>query len=168
MPPARPFALAILFAVAGCTAPSLQTPSLAPRAAEAIDPRAPVVADSVQRPVDPALASHLAELIGQARGSESAFAAAAGHAQRLAATAGPPQSESWIIAEQAVSVAAAARAPTTRALSDIDGIAAATLVKQGGMAPADLAAIEAAAAEVGAIDRSQAQAIDALQHRLGG
>ena len=168
MSPTRPFALAVLFAVAGCTAPSAQTPSLAPRAVEAIDPRAPVLVNSVQRPVDPALASHLAELIEQARGGESAFAAAAGDAQRLAAGAGAPQSESWIIAEQAVSVAAAARAPTTRALSDIDGIAAAALVKQGEMAPADLAAIEAAATEVGAIDRSQAQTIDALQKRLGG
>jgi hypothetical protein len=168
MPTFRSCALALVLTTAGCTTPSGPAPSLAPRAAEAIDPRVPVVATNSQRPAERALATHLAELIGQARSGEIAFAAAAGEAQRLAATAGPPQSESWIVAQEALSVAAAARAPTTRALSDIDGIAGAALVKQGGMAPADLAAIEAAASEVGAIDRRQAQTIDELQERLGG
>ena len=110
----------------------------------------------------------MAELVGQAQGGESAFAVAAGEAQRLAAAAGAPQSETWVIAQEALSAAVAARAPTTQALGDIDGIAAAALAKQGGMASADLAAIEAASAEVGAIDRRQSQAIDALQKRLGG
>jgi hypothetical protein len=67
-----------------------------------------------------------------------------------------------------VSAAVAARAPTTRALGDIDALAAAALARQGGIAPADLRAIEAAAAQVGVIDRRQAQVIDALQSRLGG
>jgi hypothetical protein len=107
-------------------------------------------------------------LVGLARQGESAFATAAGEAQRLAAAAGPPRSESWVVAQQALSAAVAARGPTTRALGDIDGIAAATVARQSGIAPADLAAIEAAAAEVGEIDRRQARAIDALQSRLGG
>lgn len=168
MPPVRSCALAFVLATAGCTTPSGPAPSLAPRAAEAIDPRVPVVATTIQRPVDRALATQLAELIGQARSGESAFVVAAGEAQRLAAAAGAPQSESWVIAQEALSAAVAARAPTTRALGDIDGMAAAALAKEGGIAPADLAAIEAAAGEVGAIDRRQAQAIDALQARLGG
>ena len=168
MPPVRSCALAFVLATAGCTTPSGPAPSLAPRAAEAIDPRVPVVATTIQRPVNRALATQLAELIGQARSGESAFAAAAGEAQRLAAAAGPPQSESWVVAQEALSAAVAAREPTTRALSDIDGMAAAALAKEGGIAPADLAAIEAAAGEVGAIDRRQAQAIDELQARLGG
>jgi hypothetical protein len=168
MPPARPCVLALSLAIADCTAPSVRAPSLAPRAAEAIDPRVPVVAATTPQPVNPALATRLAELTGQARSGESAFAAAAGEAERLAATAGPPQSESWVVAQEALSAAVAARAPTTRALGDIDGIAALALAKQVGIAPDDLAAIEAASAEVGAIDRRQAQAIDALQQRLGG
>jgi hypothetical protein len=77
------------------------------------------------------------------------------------------QSESWIVAQQAVSAAVAAREPTARALGDIDAIAAFALATQGGIAPADLAAIEEAAAQVGAIDRRQAQVINALQARLG-
>ena len=168
MPRARPSWFAIVLASAGCTLPAGPAPSLAPRTAEAIDPRIPVTGGFAHRPVDSALATRLAELIGRARGGESAFVVAAGEAQRLAAAAGAPQSESWVLAQQALSAAVAARAPTTRALGDIDGIAAAALARQGGIAPADLAAIEAASAEVGAIDRRQAQVVDALQARLGG
>ena len=168
MLPARSFSLAAMLVIAGCATPPGRAPSLAPRAAEAVDPRAPVLATGVQRPVDPALAARLAQLVGLARGGESAFVTAAGEARRLAAAAGPPQTESWVVAQQALSAAVAARAPTTRALGDIDAAAAIALARQGGIAPLDLAAIEAAAAEVGAIDRRQARAIDALQVRLGG
>ena len=103
-----------------------------------------------------------------AQQGDGAFAAASAEARRLAAAAGAAQSESWVVAQQAVSAAVAARAPTTRALGDIDAIAASALARQGSIAPADLRAIEEAAAEVGAIDRRQAQTIDALQARLGG
>lgn len=168
MSPLQPCALAIFLVTAGCTTALAPAPSLAPRAAEAIDPRVPVVATIDQRPVDRALAAQLAGLIGQARSGEGPFTAAAGDAQRLAASAGPPQSETWVVAQEALSAAVAARAPTTRALSDIDAIAGAALAKQGGLTTADLAAIEAAAAEVGEIDRRQAETVDALQKRLGG
>ena len=133
-----------------------------------IDPRVPVVATTVPRPVDPTLTSRLAALISKARQSEGAFVVAAGEAQRLAGAAGPPQSEAWIAAQQALSAAVAARAPTAQALGDIDAVADARVAKNGGIAPADLAAIEAAAAEVGAIDRNQAQVIEQLQARIGG
>ncbi len=168
MPAVRAFAFAAIFALASCAAPPGPGPSLAPRSAEAIDPRVPVEGSGVQAPVDRALAARLAELIGLARQGDSAFTAAAGEAQRLAASAGARQSESWVVAQQALSAAVAARGPTTRALGDIDELAASALARQGGIAPADLAAIEAAAAEVGALDRRHAQTIDALQARLGG
>ncbi len=168
MSPVRPYVFAFALALAGCAAPSGPSPSLAPRAAEAIDPRIPVVAATTAQPVNPALAVRLAELVSQARSGEGAFEVAAGEAQRFAAAAAEPQSENWVVAQEAVSAAVAARAPTTKALGDIDGIAAAALETKGGIAPADLAAIEAAAAEVGAIDRRQMRVIDELQHRLGG
>jgi hypothetical protein len=168
MPFARPAAFVAILAMGACSTPPGPVPSLAPRAAETIDPRVPVGDRVVQVPADAALAERLAELVGFARQGDSAFAAAAGEAQRLAASAGAPQSESWVVAQQAVSAAVAARGPTTRALGDIDALAAAALVRRGGIAPSDLAAIEGAAAEVGAIDRRQAGTIDALQRRLGG
>jgi len=164
----RTLVLSAIFALAGCAAATSPGPSLAPRSAESIDPRVPVVSTVVARPVDPALNARLGELVRAAHEGDGAFTAAAGEAQRLASSAGAPQSESWIVAQQAVSAAVAARAPTTRALGDIDALAASALARQNGIAPADLSAIEAAAAEVGAIDRRQAQLIDALQARLGG
>ncbi len=168
MPSARAAGLAAIFAVGACAAPPGLTPTLTPRSAEALDPRVAAVAATVHRPVDPTLGSRLAELVDRARRGEGAFVVAAGEAQRLATKAGPPQSESWVVAQQALSTAVAARAPTTQALGDIDAIADAQVAKHGGIAPADLAAIEAAAAEVGAFNRSQVQVIDQLQARLGG
>ncbi|MEO8548114.1 MAG: hypothetical protein ABI422_07090 [Sphingomicrobium sp.] len=167
MPFTRPCALALILAISGCATPSVRAPSLAPRAAEAVDPRVPVVNSVVPQPVDPALAARLAGLIGQARNGEGAFVVAAGEAQRLAATAGASQTEGWIIAQQALSAAVAARAPTTQALGDIDAMAADALARQGGIGLADLAAIDAAAAEVGAIDRRQAEAVANIANRLG-
>ena len=143
-------------------------PSLARRTAEAIDPRVPVAGSVSTRPVDPALAARLSQLVSQARASEGAFRSAMVDAERLAETAGPPQSESWIDAQQALSAAVAARGPTARALADIDETAATAIKARGDLSPADLAAIEAAAAEVAALDRVQAELIELLQKRLGG
>jgi len=160
-----PALLALLFTGA-CTGP-LAPPSLMPRAAEAIDPRLPVERPINDRAVDPALAGTLARLVSQARSGDGDFQPAFAEAQRLASAAGAPQSESWIVAEQALTVAIAARQPTIQALGDIDALGADRLQANGGLAPNDLAAIRQAAAEVGAIDERQAQSIKALQGQLG-
>jgi hypothetical protein len=141
-------------------------PSLAPRAAEAIDPRVPVVRPINDRPVTPALAARLGALVEQARSSTSRFDEAASAAERLAGAAGAPQGEGWIAAQEALSAAIAARRPTANALGDIDALAATALQTQQGIAPNDLAAIQRAAGEVGAIDARQAARIDAVQRRL--
>ena len=160
--------LLALTALAACSTAPSAAPSLAPRPAEAIDPRVPVTGGTDTRPVDPALAARLSTLVAQAASGDSAFRSAAAEAERLAANAGARESESWIAAQQAVSAVVAARAPTTAALSDIDALAADALRTRGDLSPSDLAAIEAAAAEVGALDLAQAQVIDALQAKLGG
>ena len=154
-------------ALGACAAPGGPYPSLQPRAAEAIDPRVPVERPLNERPVTPALASRLAELVAQALSGDAAFAPAADEAERLATAAGAPQSEGWVAAQQALSVATAARAPTATALGDIDAIGARLLETQSGIAPHDLAAIKSAEAEVGAIDQRQADRIKAIQRRLG-
>lgn len=163
---ARSWNSIVLIAAAGCSTPPMAVPSLAPRAAENIDPRVPVVGSVDRGPVDPALAARLSSLVAQANAGDSAFRSAIGDAERLAAAAGPPQSESWIVAQQALSAAVAARGPTAQALGDIDATAAAALKAKGDLSPAELAAVEAAAAEVGALDGVQSQIIDALQTRL--
>jgi hypothetical protein len=159
------FAFIAFAALAGC-ASSNAPPSLLPRAAEAIDPRLPVVRPMNDRPVNPALAEQLAALIVDAHLGDAAFEPAAAEAQRLAEAAGAPQSESWVLAQQALSAAIAAREPTARALGDIDALGATRLQAQAGLAPNDLAAIQNAGAEVGAIDQRQAAAIAAIKGRL--
>ena len=151
----------------GCAPAGGPFPSLQPRAAEAIDPRVPVPGPVNDRPVNPALASRLAELVTQARSGDGEFRPLAEQAERLAASAGARQSESWVAAQQALSAAVAARGPTARALGDIDGLGADRLQIQGGLSPADLAAIREAGAEVGAIDQRQAALVEDVQRRLG-
>ena len=118
------------------------------------------------RPVAPGLAARLDVLVSQARSGEAGFEAAIETARRAAASAGPRESESWIVAQEALSGAVAARAPAAMAVSEIDSIGAELLVAQGGLAPADLAAIESAAEIAGAISRRQAEAVAAVQARL--
>jgi hypothetical protein len=154
-------------ALAACTAPGGPYPSLAPRANEAVDPRVPVERPMNDRPVRPALASRLGELVAQARNGDAAFEGAAAMAEKLASSAGGQQSEGWVAAQEALSAAIAARGPTVVALGDIDAIGANALQTQGGIAPNDLAAIKNAGAEVGAMDRRQAARIKAIQDRLG-
>ena len=156
----------VLIALGACAAPGGAPASLQPRAAEAIDPRVPVAGAVNDRPVDARLAARLAELVTQAHAGNSAFESAAAQAERLAAAAAGPQSESWIVAQEALSGAIAARAPTVRALGDIDALGAEKLQAQGGLAPSDLAAIQRAGGEVGALDRRQAARIAAVQARL--
>lgn len=160
-------AIAMLGLLGGCSTPSGPYPSLAPRAAEAIDPRVPIPSEVRIGPADANLRAHLAALIDQAQAGDSQFEAAAANAERLAQAAGSPQGESWVAAQQALSAAQAARGPTTRALGDIDGIAAAALDQRGGIPPGNLAAIQAAAERVTEIDRRQSARIDAIEARLG-
>jgi hypothetical protein len=154
-------------ALAACASGNGHYPSLAPRAAEAIDPRLPVVRPINERPVSAALASRLASLVAQARDGEAAFEPAVSGAEQLASSAGTRQSESWIAAQEALSAAIAARKPTALALSDIDAIGATALQTQGGIAPNDLKAIQSAGEEVSAIAKRQTDRIDAIQRRLG-
>jgi len=155
-----------LMLLAGC-ASGAAPPSLLPRAAEAIDPRVPVVRPMNDRPVDPALARRLADLVGLARSGDAAFRPAAAEAERLAGAAGAAHSDSWVAAQEALSRAVAARHPTAQALGDIDALGADALAEKRGLAPADLAAIKEAAAEAAAIDQRQAETIAAIQRRLG-
>jgi hypothetical protein len=162
------FPVLLALAVSACSTPGGPYPSLQPRAAETIDPRLPVERPMNARPVNAALAARLSDLVAQARSGDADFQPLAARAEQLAAAAAAPQSESWIAAEEALSAAVGARAPTTRALGDIDAIGGDKLQAQSGLAPSDLAAIEAAGAEVGAIDRAQAARVKAIQDRLAG
>jgi hypothetical protein len=159
------FAASLALLLSACATTPAGEPSLAPRAAEAIDPRVPIPSEVVVGPAAPALAASIAGLLGQVRIGDAAFQDAAREAERLAAAAGPAQSDSWILAQQALSAMVAARAPVTGALADLDALAAARLAS-GGVEPGDLAAIRAASAEASAVNEAEAAAIDRLQAQL--
>ena len=161
------FVLSLLVVLSACTPTGGPFPSLQPRAAEAIDPRLPIVRPVNDRPVTPALASRLAKLLAEARSGNAAFDSIADRAESLAAAAGGPQSDSWVAAQEALSQAVAARDATARALGDIDELGSTMLQTQGGLAPNDLAAIQSAGTEAAALDERQAARIKALQDRLG-
>jgi len=163
----RAFAPLIALGLIGCAATSATEPSLARRSAESIDPRLPIPSNPAPGPVDAALAARLSELVAQGNAGARTFDAQVGSAQALASAAGPAQSESWILAQQAVSGLEGARAASTRALSDVDAIAAARIASGAGLTAADLAAVEAASAELGALTDRQASIIDQLSARLG-
>ena len=163
----RAFAPLLALGLIGCAASSTTEPSLARRPAEAIDPRLPIASEPVSGPVDATLAARLSQLIAAGNAGAQRFDAEVGQAQALANAAGPAQSESWILAQQALSGLEGARAATTRALSDVDAIAAARIASGTGLSAADVAALEAASSELrGATDR-QATIIDQLSGRLG-
>jgi len=164
----RLFPLLVLPLLLACSAPQSAGPSLAPRAAEAIDPRVPIPGEVVAGPAEPALAARIAELLAEVQSGDAAFQAAAQIAENLAAAAGPAQSESWIVAQEALSGLVATRAPVTKAIADLDALAGGRIAGAGGILPGDLAAIEAATSEAGAIGQRQAEVIDRLQARLAG
>ena len=159
--------LTVLLPLGACSTVGGPYPSLQPRAGEQVDPRVPVDRPMNDRPVRAALASQLEQLVAQARAANGAFDLAADQAERLAGSAGAPQSEGWVAAQEALSAAVAAAGPTRIALGDIDALGATALQTQGGIAPNDLAAIKSAQAEVAAIDQRQADRIKAIQQRLG-
>lgn len=155
----------IAMASACSTGPSVE-PSLAPRAAEAIDPRIPIPGDVPQGQLDAGLAERLNALVGAVRGGIPEFEAREAEAIRLAGAAGPMASESWIAAEQALSRLIEQYGVTTRAAADIDALASGRLGAQRWIEPADREAIAAASAEVAAISQAQSEAIGRLTDQL--
>lgn len=155
----------ILLASACSTAPTNE-PRLAPRAAEAIDPRLPLPDQVPAGPVDTVLAERLRGLVDAARGGVQEFNGREALANRLAAAAGPMASESWIAAQQALSLLIEQYGVTTKAAGDIDAIAAGQLEGQRWIRPADQQAIAAASADVAEISSRQAEAIERLNSQL--
>jgi hypothetical protein len=151
---------AALLLAAGCATEG-PFPSLEPRPIEQQDPLAePVRTPPVVAP-DPVIRARAAELLARAQAGERDFDAAYGSASVAARTAGGEGSESWIEAQQAISRAEAARAPSMTALAELDRLA----VERAGVPTdeEDFAAIRSALAEAERIARGQQQRLDALR-----
>ncbi len=153
--------------VVGCSTPrTAPEPSLAPRAAEAIDPRVPIPDTVPAGPVDPALVRRIDTLLAEARSGIPAFEAREAEASRLAANAGPVSSESWVAAQQALSRLVEQFGVTTRVAADIDALASSRLESSRWIRPADREAIAAAQSAIAAIVEPQAASIARLREQI--
>ena len=161
----RSLAFPLVTLVAACSAPSGE-PSLFPQPAEAIDPRVPVPEPAVSTQTSPGLVSKLDGLVAEAVAGDATFGPLAENARQLAQAAGERGSESWVVAQQALSSAVAARGPVTRSVAEIDALGAQRIQKLGGIGAADLQAIQSAAARVAEIDDREAAAISDSQALL--
>jgi len=157
--------IALVLISAACAAPR-GYPSLQPRGAEAIDPRVPIIATPSPGTVDPRIAAALAEAVAAARGGIAEFQRLSETAEARSAGAGPARSESWVAAQQALSVLVAQHGVTTRAAADIDAMAAERIDETRWLVPATRAAIEDAAAEVQSINAAQTATIERIAARL--
>ena len=166
MKSAVPVLLPILALSACQTATTRAEPSLAPRAVEAIDPRLPVDVAVDARPIDSGLAVRLSALIAEARASAAAFDTLEPAARAKARAAGSPESESWVAAQTALSELDRARAPFARAIADLDELRSASARSGDRASPADVAALEAAAAELLAVSERQSAALDSIREQI--
>jgi hypothetical protein len=167
-PPKPCFALValLLSALAGCAPPGT-FPSLAPRPIER-----ELAASEAQRPApavpdDMALPARVAVLLAEARRGAGAFDTAIAAAGAAVGRSGAAGSDGWIEAQQAVSRAEAARAPTAQALTDLDRLAL-DHAAGGSLSPADAERIGAALAEVQEIAGRQQDALARLRAGLSG
>ncbi len=108
-------ALLIVPLLAACMK-TVPAPSLASRPAETVDIDTPSPAPAPLQPSEGVQAALIAKLIGLARQGDAAFE----KAFPATLASGPPQSEAWILAQNARSAAEAARGPTIDALSGLD------------------------------------------------
>ncbi|GAA4014187.1 hypothetical protein GCM10022280_10720 [Sphingomonas swuensis] len=143
-----------------------QGPSLAPRAAEAIDPRVPVVDGSAALAADAGLSARLAALRDQALAAAGRAEPAIRAAAAATSSAGGRESDSWIAAQQLVSAAIAERAAFSTALGDLDRLVAERIQSGGRLVPQDVLAARAVADQLSAVDRRQSDELAALQARL--
>ena len=164
MKPTPALATLIALATAACQTASPHTERLAPRAAESIDPRTPIPSEEPSGPASAALVAQLDAIKAPALASLGQFDQLALMARSAAAAAGPRQSESWIVAQQALSALVAAGAPVTKALGAIDALGG---DRVGRLAAPDRKAIEAAAADLTTIEQRQAATIAQLSARIG-
>jgi hypothetical protein len=153
--------------LAGCAAEG-PFPSLAPRAVERQLANEQPPAPPPIIPSDPATAGRIRDLVAAAREGDGAFRSALAAARPAVGGAGAAGSESWVAAQQAVSRAQAARAPTVNALADLDSLAVRLAAARPAASQADIANAVAAVETVQAIADAQEDALGGLRARLSG
>ncbi len=161
--------LLAMLALAACTAPAGDFPSLAPRPVEQRSDVEPTPEPVAAKPADAGLSADLARMLAGARKGEADFSTALPAAERAvsAARGANPSSESWIAAQTQLSGLDATRAPTASAMTEIDSlyVSLADRASQdaalGGVADA-----AAAQAEIEGIYNRQVERLAALRSQL--
>jgi len=154
----------LLAALAGCAAQGT-FPSLQPRAIE--QSVATEVPARAQVPVasEPALRARAAELLALARRGQGDFDTAHVQASAAAARAGASGTESWTLAQQAISRVEAARDETTRALAELDQLVVARAGQPTNQE--DFEAIHSALTEAQRLAEEQQARLARLRARVG-
>lgn len=138
-------------------------PSLSKRPIETLPLTEPQAEAAAPAAADATVRGRIEALLAQAREGQAAFAAMLPRARQAAASAGAEASESWVAAQQVLSAAEAARAPSTRALAELDALIA---TRVHGGTDDGLAELQAAQAELGPVVEEQQREIDALRERI--
>ena len=160
----RAFLLApLLLSLAACAAQGT-FPSLQPRAVEQNVTTEEPMRTRALVPGDPALRARAAELLALARRGQSDFNAAYGEASAAATRAGAAGSESWTLAQQAISRVEAARDETTRALAELDQLQVARSARPTNQE--DFEAIDAAVGEAQRLAEEQQARLERLRARV--
>lgn len=164
------FPIAGLLLSAGCATDDGAYPSLAPRPIEGRSDAEPAASVPEAAPADATLKERLTTTIADARKGEADFEAALPAAQRAATAArnAAVSSEAWVAAQTQLSVLDAARAPTARAMTQVDGLYAELIdLAAKGENVSGIAEVAAAQTEVEAIYAKQVERLDALKAILG-
>lgn len=139
-------------------------PSLRPRAFEAAGPAgAPVPPPPPAPPARAAVVAQADALAARATAGQRAFARELPATRTALARAGEPDSESWIAAQQALSVLDASRVDTVTAMAELDALNVSG-VDAGGLrfGDNDFAAIRRVAERVYALAREQQRTLGEL------
>ncbi|MBV9931101.1 MAG: hypothetical protein JO013_09165 [Alphaproteobacteria bacterium] len=160
-------AAALALGVAGCASNEGDFPSLAQRPAEREFAAEQTAPPKVRPPLpaDASVAARSDRFVAEARAAEGAFARAYEAAAAAVAKAGPTGSDSWVVAQEAVSRAVAAQAPLTKIAGAFDDYAAAR-ARETPLAPADVARIRAATEAVEQLVAEQTARIRRLEASL--
>ena len=150
--------------LAACTSVAVG-PSLSKRPVESVPLTEPQVQTPLPPPADSEALARISTLLTQVREGQNAFAAILPRARQAAAAAGTEASESWITAQQLLSAAESARAPSTRALGELDMLIAARVYEGSDVG---LIELQAAQVEAAGLVEEQQRAIDALRERISG
>ncbi|MGZ8997427.1 MAG: hypothetical protein ACXW2T_01090 [Allosphingosinicella sp.] len=152
--------------LASACAPGGPYPSLAPRPIEKAMADSEEVPAQTEAPDDAGLPARIEALAAQARRGDAEYRAVLPEAREAAAKAGPSGSDSWIVAQQALSRLEAARSTTGSALADLDALAMAEASARP-LSPADRERLNSATRDAEALAERQRSEIAKLQARIG-